>query len=48
MSQILVCIPAGKVPAAVPRTLTWEEAQSISDSDLEEAQNFDLTLFFFF
>ena len=24
---------------AVPRTLTWEEAQSISDSDLEEAQN---------
>ena len=26
--------------AAVPRTLTWEEAQSISDSDLEEAQNF--------
>ena len=25
--------------ATVPRTLTWEEAQSISDSDLEEAQN---------
>ena len=25
--------------AAVPRTLTWEEAQSIPDSDLEEAQN---------
>ena len=25
---------------AVPRTLTWEEAQSISNSDLEEAQNF--------
>ena len=26
--------------AAVPRTLTWEQAQSISDSELEEAQNF--------
>lgn len=26
--------------AAVSRTLTWEQAQFISDSDLEEAQNF--------